>query len=141
MTCPKCGASECNESKKSVSGAILCSYCGHVFKDPPQVEEKEVVVQIETSKRHATTKTLISNHPVGVIVLVVINVIFCFCDVFRELFNITIIDPLWGYWLIALSAMGLVAWGMAVKRYAFAGVFSFTLMMAVFYIWLPWYHR
>ncbi len=140
VDCPKCNAPDCNEDKAKNPKLVLCSYCGHVF-DMPFSEEKEVAVKTETSKQCAPTKTSIKNYPIGIVVLGTINATFCFCDIFREIFNITIIDPLWGYWIIAISAMGLVAWGMAVKRYAFAAVFSFTLMMAVFYIWLPWYYR
>lgn len=137
VTCPKCGEPECNEDRRNSSEPILCSYCGHVFERSSSEEEKEVVEQIITSEQQTPQKASTENYPIGVIMLGTINATFCFCDIFRELFGIAITDPLWGYLLIALSAMGLMVWGMAVKRYAFAAVFSFTFMMAVFYIWLP----
>jgi hypothetical protein len=141
VTCLKCGASDCNEDRGKDLKLVLCSYCGHVFDMPFSEEENEVVVQTETSKQRASTKTPIKNYPIEVIVLGTVNAFCCFCDIFREIFNVTIIDPLWGYWFIALSAVGLAAWGMVVRRYVFAAVFSFTLMISFFYILLPWYHR
>ncbi len=134
-TCPNCGQEKCNDNLRSDSNPIVCNRCVHVFTIVSEEEPKEFDARIENVRQDVATVS--NNYPVWIKAFAVADSIFCLYYLLEKFSVITVIDPRWALFVIVLSSVVLLIWGISRKRPSFTGLFVLVIWIAV----LEWLFR